>query len=176
MDVINVDGGAVTYRQHLRFLGLRTTQAMTMEYRPPGHFSTYEIKPSPWWIPSIHHLIKVTVDVDYSAHPERDTTIMRFDCELELPFWLWPVRHAVQWALERMHRQKDEEDLEDIQRRARLFGRGNIAHYVAPHQFPLHKDDYIAHFENESNGGSSSKLREMARPSTNESGTLGFYR
>jgi hypothetical protein len=150
MDVLRVEGRAVTYRQYLKFLWLRTTQEMTLEYFPPGHFSTYNIKPSPWWVPSIHHLIKVTVDVDYSAHPERDTTMMRFDCQLDMPFWLWPTRKLLQRALERMHWQKDQEDLEAIWRRQKLFGRGNIAHLIAPHQFLLHKDDYIAHFGHQS--------------------------
>jgi hypothetical protein len=158
MDVLKVEGRAVTYRQHLQFLGLRTTQEMTLEYQPPGHFRTYDIKPSPWWVPSVHHIVKVIVDVDYSAHPDRDTTIMRFDCQLDMPFWLWPARKVLQWALERMHWQKDQEDLEAIQRRARLFGRGNIAHLIAPHQFLLHKDDYIAHF-----GPQSSPMGQMPR-------------
>lgn len=150
MEVLRVHGRAVTYRQCLRFLCFRTSQEMTLEYLPPGHFSTYDIKPSSW-IPSVHHLISARVDVDYSKHPERDTTIMRFDCELDVPFLLWPFRGLLQWALQRMHHKKDQEDLEAIKRRDRLFGRGNVAAYLAPHQFLLHKDDYIAHFAAELN-------------------------
>jgi hypothetical protein len=155
MEVVRVQGRAVTYRQYLRFLCFNTTQEMTMEYHPPSHFSTYDVKASSW-IPSIHHFISVKVDVDYSKHPERDTTIMRFDCELEIPAVLWPLRGLVQWALQTMHHQKDQQDLAAIQRRDRLFGRGNISALVAPHQFVLHKDDYVAHFAPELLRGSSS--------------------
>jgi hypothetical protein len=37
-----------------------------------------------------------------------------------------------------------------IERRAQLFGRGNIKSYLADHQFMLHKDDFVEHFGSES--------------------------
>jgi len=45
-----------------------------------------------------------------------------------------------------LKREKDAEDMEMIERRAKLFGRGNIKSYLADHQFMLHKDDFVEHF------------------------------
>lgn len=137
--------------QKLRFMGLTLSQEIVLEYIPPGHFRTYDIKPSPWWIPSIHHFVKTVVDVRYTPHPERNTTLMQFDVEMDIPFWLYPFRHLLRRILEKIHHLKDKEDLDMIRRRAKLFGRENNSAYLVSHQLLLHKDDYVKHFATSQN-------------------------
>lgn len=134
-------------RQQMRWMGLKFGHECTIEYQPPGRFRTTDIVPSPRWMPSVHRLLRNSVvDVCYRRHPARDATLMQFDMEFDLPFWLYPFRGAIQSVLERMHHLKEEEDLRVFARRARLFGRDNNACYLAEHQFLLHKDEYLRCF------------------------------
>jgi hypothetical protein len=66
--------------------------------------------------------------------------------ELDMPFWLYPFRHWIRKAIERLKIEKDQQDIDMIERRARLDGRENNSIYLADHQFILHKQDYMRHF------------------------------
>jgi hypothetical protein len=162
-ELVELDGLKARVRQKLQWGFLRSSHEFILEYVPPGHFRSYGMKSSPWWIPSIHQFVTITVDVDYSAHPdrppERPMTLMRFDVEMELPFWLYPFRGFLQKIMEKMHHLKDDEDIDMIRRRARLFGRDNNSAYLAEHQFILHKDTYVAHF----GPGSSIRIPETKK-------------
>jgi hypothetical protein len=146
-EVLDYQERKIRVRQRMRWMGMLIGHECTIEYLPPGHFRTTDIVASPRWVPSVHHILKNTVvDIRYRRHPERDTTLMRFDMQFDMPFWLYPLRSYLQAVLERMHHLKEEEDLRVFARRARLFGRDNNACYLADHQFLLHKDEYLRCF------------------------------
>src|SRR5579872_7050282 len=73
-------------------------------------------------------------------------TVSHFAVEMEMPFWLWPLRFYLQRKLTDLKVKKDKEDMAMIERRAKIYGRGNIASYLAPHQFMLHKEAFVEHF------------------------------
>ncbi|MBI3558259.1 MAG: hypothetical protein HY074_18485 [Deltaproteobacteria bacterium] len=158
-----LEGRRITYRQGLRWGFLRSAHIFTTEYFPPGHFRTFDLKSSPKWMPSLHHVVKMVIDVRYTKHPERDTTLMQFDVELDMPFWLWPFRRILQGIMERMHYKKDQEDIEMIQRRAKIFGPHNISSYLAEGQFLLFKDDYVRHFGASARHSTDSPATSAAR-------------
>lgn len=146
-EILEQDGLKSRVRQRLKLFGfLRMNQVFTLEYFPPGHFRSYDLVPVPWWIPSIHHFVHSVVDVYYTPHPTRDTTMMKFEVAMDIPFWLWPLRGVLRRMMEVMHFVKDQEDLDAIKAREKIYGRGNISYYLAEHQLMLNKDEYIKHF------------------------------
>ena len=108
-------------------------QVYTCEYVPPAQFKNYDIQPSLWYIPSIHHLISVNTDLKYLPNFEKDSTISILDVEIKLPFWLYPLRYLIQKGIKKLKIEKDAEDMEMIYRREKLFGRGNNSVYLADH-------------------------------------------
>lgn len=146
LEIIKHEGRVVEVRQSWKWLGLRLGHTKRGEYIPPAEFKVTEVKPYPFWIPSIHHFVGIYTHIKYTAHPERNTTVMTFYVELDLPFWMWPLRKRMQTLIERMHERQNIEDMVCIKRRAKLFGRENYSAYLADHQFLYHKDDYVAHF------------------------------
>lgn len=145
-EILETGPRRIRSRQSWRFMGLRIGQICWSEYIPPGEFKNYEVVPDPWWIPSVHHFCRVRTHLKYTPVEGKDTTLSTLDVEVDLPFWLWPLRHRIQRAIERLKREKDDEDVEMIQRRAELFGRGNNSVYLREDQFLLYKDDYVEHF------------------------------
>jgi hypothetical protein len=133
-------------KQTWRYAGWTSAQTYTAEYQPPARFLQYDVRPSPSWLPSIHHLIRTRTDLRYYPTPDGDKTISHLDVEIDMPFWLWPARHLLEQTLSGLKRDKDQEDIAMIQRRAKLFGRGNIKSYLADHQFLFHKDAFVEHF------------------------------
>jgi hypothetical protein len=146
VEVLEHEGYRVTVRQDWRALGLTLGHIKDGTYIPPYEFHIENVRPSPRWVPSIHHFIGITTHLTYWDIAERDSTGFRFDVALDLPFWLYPFRRSLQRLIEKMHEQKNVEDMALIKRRERLFGRGNIAAYLAEHQFLYHKDAYVRHF------------------------------
>jgi hypothetical protein len=136
----------ITVRQSWKLFGLRIGQVYTCEYVPPARFKNYATQPSPWFMPSIHHLISVTTDLKYTPNPEKDCTISTLEVDIEMPFWLYPFRFSLQKAIEKLKIEKDQEDIEMMARRAKLFGRNNNTVYLQEHQFMLYKDDYVKHY------------------------------
>jgi hypothetical protein len=94
----------------------------------------------------VHHLIKASTDLKYTENVEKGTTVSTLDVELDLPFFLWPLKKWIRKTIERLKIQKDQEDIEMIRRRGQLFGRRNNAAYLVEHQFLLYKDHYVKHF------------------------------
>ena len=82
----------------------------------------------------------------YYENPERRTTLSELTVELDLPFWLYPFRSAIQHVIEKVKILKDLEDVALFDRRAKLFGRESNEIYLKKHQFLLHKDDYLKYF------------------------------
>jgi len=147
VDIVKVDGFKVTVRQSWKGLGLKLGHVKTGEYVPPGEFLIYDVKPSPAWFPSIHHVLDIKTRLRYVALPERDATKMIFDVELDMPFWLWPLRGTFQRLVEKLHAQQVAEDMAMISRRERLYGRENLlAVYLKDHHFCYHKDEFMKHF------------------------------
>jgi hypothetical protein len=144
--VLRVDGHKVVCKQTVRHGWLRTGQLCTAEWVPPARFLNYGIRPSPWWIPSIHHVMRTRTDLCYYPNESGTATVSQLDVELDLPFFLWPLRHAIERKICKLKREKDDEDIALIERRARIFGRDNIRSYLADHQFMLHKEDFVKHF------------------------------
>jgi hypothetical protein len=143
----------VFIRESWTLFGLRIGQTCMTEYIPPGELLNYDIRPHPWWLPSIHHVMRTTTRLLYTEIPERNSTLSTLEMELDMPFWLYPFRHWIRKAIERLKIEKDQQDIDMIERRARLFGRENNSIYLADHQFILHKEDYLRHF-----GPSSKRL------------------
>ena len=136
----------ILIRETWSLLGFRLGQTCMTEYIPPGELLNYDIKPDPWWIPSIHHVMKTTTRLVYTEIPERNSTLSTLEMELDMPFWLYPFRRFIRKAIERLKIEKDQQDIDMIERRAKLFGRENNSIYLADHQFILHKHDYLRHF------------------------------
>ena len=147
LEVVKVDGFKVTVRQTWKALGLKLGHDKTGEYVPPAEFLIYDVVPAPKWFPSVHHVLDIRTRLRYTPVPERDSTMMTFDVELGLPFWLWPLRGLLQRLIERLHAQQNAEDLAMIKRRERLVGRENLlAVYLKDHHFCYHKDEFLKHF------------------------------
>ena len=124
----------------------RVGQTYTTVYEPPARFIAFDIKPSPRWLPSVHHLVRVRTDLRYYPDSSGDKTVSHLDVTIDMPFWLWPLRNLVRRRIEQLKIEKDAEDIEMIDRRAAIFGRGNIKAYLPKHQFLFHKDHFVKHF------------------------------
>jgi hypothetical protein len=146
VEVVGHEGRTITVRQTWKWLGLKLGHLKSGTYVPPAEFRIDRVRPSPWWFPSIHHLVSIETRLVYAENRERDSTEFVFEVSLDLPFWLYPLRGALQRLIERMHEVQNDEDMALIKRRERLFGRGNAAPYLAEHHFMYHKDDYLRHF------------------------------
>jgi hypothetical protein len=146
VEVVAHEGLKVTVRQSWKALGLELGHFKTGTYIPPSEFHIEDVRPSPWWIPSIHHVVGIETHLKYWPIPERDSTGFSFDVELDLPFWLYPFRKRLEALISRLHDQQVEEDIAMIKRRERLFGRGNISIYLADHQFLYHKKEFLEHY------------------------------
>ena len=149
----------IVIRESWCLFGLRIGQICTTEYVPPAEFRNYDIRPNPWWLPSIHHVMRTSTRLVYTEIPERNSTLSTLEVELDMPFWLYPFRRWIQKAIERLKIEKDEQDIDMIKRRGRLFGRENNSVYLAEHQFLLHKEDYLRHF-----GPNSKRLTAAETP------------
>ncbi len=136
----------IMIRQTWLFRGRRVAQICTCEYIAPARFLNYDIKSDPWWKPSVHHLVKTRTDLRYYPDETGERTISHLTVELRMPFFLYPLRHLIEKKMRALKEEKDKEDIEMIDRRAELFGRGNAKAYLADHQFMLHKDEFVEHF------------------------------
>ena len=145
-EALHRTGRKIVVRQTWAYGPRRIGQIYTCEYVPPARFLNYGIRPSPWWLPSIHHLVKTRTDLRYYANAAGTATVSHLEVEVDMPLWLWPLRRVIERKICALKEEKDEEDMQMIRRRAQLFGRGNIKSYLAPHQFMLHKDDFVEHF------------------------------
>jgi hypothetical protein len=145
-EVLRHEGRKVWIRQKWTFAGVDVAQYCTTEYVPPARFLNYDIYSSPKWMPSIHHLVKTRTDLRYYPDATGEKTVSHLEVELDLPVWLWPLRTLLQKKICQLKWAKDLEDIEMVQRRARIFGRGNIKAYLREGQFMLHKDDFVEHF------------------------------
>ena len=149
-EVLHHEGRKIISRQTWQHGRRRAGHIYTSEYVPPARFLNYDLRPWPRWMPSIHHVMKSRTDLRYYPNADGTATVSHLEVELDLPFWLWPLRHVIERKMAALKREKDAEDMAMIERRADLFGRGNIKSYLADHQFMLHKDDFVEHFGNES--------------------------
>lgn len=147
VEILKVDGLKVTVRQTWKALGLKLGHDKTGEYFPPSEFRIYDVKPAPWWFPSIHHFVDVKTRLRLTAVPERDATLMTFDVDLDMAFFIWPLRGFMQRLIEKLHAQQNAEDMAMIKRREKLVGRAHLlAVYLKDHHFCYHKDEFLKHF------------------------------
>lgn len=146
LEILGVEGRTITVRQSWKWFGLRLGHTKDCEYIPPCDFKIDRVLPSPRWFPSIHHFISISTYLAYTENKRTDSTDFRFDVELDMPVWLYPLRGPMQRLIEKMHDQQNAEDMALIKRREKLFGRGNISPYLAEQHFMYHKDDFIKHF------------------------------
>jgi hypothetical protein len=145
-EVVEKDGRRVKIKQTWHFGKQAVTQYCWTEYDPPARFLNYEISTAPWWVPSVHHVMKTRTELRYYPDATGTKTVSHLTVDLELPFWLWPLRKVIEKRLCELKIEKDSEDMAMISRREKLFGRGNVKSYLVDHQFMLHKEDFIAHF------------------------------
>ena len=145
-EVISHLDNKIVIRQTWLFRGRRVAQICTCEYVAPARFLNYDIKSDPRWKPSIHHLIKTRTDLRYYPDETGARTISHLEVELRMPFFLYPFRFIIEKKMCALKEEKDKEDVEMIDRRAELFGRGNVKAYLPEHQFMLHKDDFVKYF------------------------------
>src|SRR5437763_1237886 len=83
-------------------------------------------RPWPRWVPSNHHEMKTRTELRYYPKADDTATVSHLEVELDLPFWLWPFRYVIERKMSALKREKDDEDMEMIERRAKIYGRGNI--------------------------------------------------
>jgi hypothetical protein len=146
VEVVKVEGFKVTVRQSWKALGLKLGHDKTGEYVPPAEFLIYDVVPAPRWFPSVHHVMDIKTRLRFTP-AAGDKTLMTFDVELDLPFFLWPLRGFLQGLVEKLHAQQVAEDMEMIAYREKLVGRENLlAVYLKDHHFCYHKDEFLKHF------------------------------
>jgi len=153
-EVTKREGRRIHILQKWKLGKLTIGQSCWTEYDPPARFLNYEIAPLPLWLPSIHHVMKTTTDLRYYPTADGERTVSDLTVTLDMPFWLYPARHMIEERMCILKKEKDQEDIAMILRRAKIFGRGNIKGYLQEHQFMLHKDDFVKHF-----GGDAAKSR-----------------
>ena len=148
-EIVERDGRRLRIAQTWRHGKATVSHSCWTEYDPPARFLNYEMSSSPWWIPSIHAVMKSRTDLKYYPDATGTKKVSHLVVDIDLPFWLWPLRHFIERRMCELKREKDAEDMEMISRREQIFGRGNIKGYLADHQFMLHKEDFVAHFGGE---------------------------
>jgi hypothetical protein len=146
VEVVAAEGFKVTVRQTWKAWGLTLGHYKTGQWVPPAEFLVYDVKPYPSWFPSPHHFMGLATRLRYTPSGNGDRTMMTFDVDLDLPFFLWPFRFVLQRLIEKMHAQQNDEDMAMIRRREKLYGRGNISSYLAKHHFCYHKDEFTRLF------------------------------
>jgi len=145
-EVLDTRGLSIQVRQTWVHSGRRVAQIYWCEYKPPATFLNYEMKSDPWWMPGVHHIMKTRTRLEYTPVADGQRTKSELTVELDMPIWLYPARHLIEKKLCQLKREKDDEDMEMIKRREKIFGRGNIKSYLADHQFMLYKDQFVKHF------------------------------
>ena len=125
---------------------MRLGRYKTGEWLPPNELILYDVDPYPAWMPSVHHVIGIRTHLIYAPIAGKDTTLMTFKVELDLPFFLWPFRFWLEELVKKMHAQQGTEDVDMIHYREKIFGRGYMGHYWADHHFCYHKDEFMKHF------------------------------
>lgn len=145
-EALHAEGNKIVIRQTWKLLGFTVGNECTAEYQVPGRFLQYNFKPYPHWLPSIYHLIKPYTDLNYYPDPTGTHTVSELWIELDMPFFLWPLRGWLEKKLRKLKIDKDQEDMDMIARRHELFGRGNMASYFSRNQFMLHKQAFMAYF------------------------------
>lgn len=145
-EVVKREPLKTTIRQAWKLGGVHLGYTSVGEYRPPAEFLNYGIRPNPRWIPSFWHLVDIKTHLIYSEIPGTDRTLSTLEVEVDLPFFLWPLRHRMQRRIERLKIEKDDEDIVMIKRREKLYGRGNLVGYLHEGQFLLYKDAFVEHF------------------------------
>ena len=76
-------------------------------------------------------------------------TRAHLEIELDLPWFLWPLRKLMERRLCELKIEKDQEDVDMIARQQKLFGRGNIKGYLRKDMFMLHKEAFVRAFAHE---------------------------
>lgn len=143
---IEKDGRRIKIRQEWHLGRLRVGQELWTEYEPPARFINYGITSFPWWLPSIHHVMKTRTDLRYYPTTDGQRTVSHLTVELDMAAWLYPFRHLIEKKICELKKEKDREDVEMLLRRDKIFGPNNLRAYLADHQFMLHKDDFVKHF------------------------------
>lgn len=144
------DGMKIAIQQTWRKGPIKFGNSCITEYVPPARFLNYDLKPVPVWMPSIHHFVKTRTDICYYPSADQRWTVSHLKVDLELPWFLWPVRKVIQAYLTRLKIEKDQDDIDMIARQQRIFGRGNLGHYLRKDMFMLHKDAFVEAFGDKS--------------------------
>ena len=150
IEILEIGDGHYTLNQYWRLFGFTVGQSGINRYVPPATFINEEIKPYP---PSrkisIHNLIKVKTTLNY-YETKRKTSLSELIVDLDIPFFLYLFRGLLRKSIEKLKIMKDLEDLEMIERRAKLFGRNYNSDYLRNGVFILHKDKYAKSFGKDS--------------------------
>ena len=148
-EAVEKDGRRIRIRQEWNYGKIKVSQYCWTEYDPPARFLNYEVSSSPFWVPSIHHVMKTRTELKYYPTPDGKRTVSDLTVDLEIPNILYPFRNLIEKKMCQLKKEKDQEDMDMIVRREKIFGRGNIRGYLSDHQFMLHKDDFVKHFGND---------------------------
>ena len=150
IEIVEIGDGHYTLNIYWSIFGLTFGHTGKNRYIPPATFINEEIKPYP---PnkkiSIHNLIKVKTTLNY-YETKRRTTLSELIVDLDIPFLLYPFRGLFRKSIEKLKILKDLEDLEMIERRAKLFGRNYNSDYLRNGVFILHKEKYAKYFGKDS--------------------------
>jgi len=143
---LNENGLKIKARQYWKFLGCFAGHECVSEYIPPTTFRHYNFKPVPWWIPSVHHLVKIQTTLNHYPDDTQQKTISRTRVEIDMPFWLYPFRTWMKRWFRKIKKRVSDEDMDMILRRGKIFGRNNINSYLVKSHFLLYKEEFVRHF------------------------------
>jgi len=144
--VISQFGFQIDIEQSWGLAGLKFGNRCITEYCPPATFVNKCIRPFPNYLPSIHHLIQTRTELHYYLDENQTSTVSHLKVDLEIPFYLWPIRRLLENSIKRLKIEKDMEDIEMIERQQKIFGKGNLKRYTRKDVFMLHKDAFIKSF------------------------------
>lgn len=143
------DGNKIAIRQAWKKGPIVIGNTCITEYDPPARFLNYDLKPFPYWMPSVHHLIDTWTELRYYPSEDSRRTVSHLTVELTMPWFLWPFRKMVEARLIKLKIEKDQEDVNMIARHQKIAGRGNIRGYFKRNVFLLHKEEFVKHFAEE---------------------------
>ena len=150
IEILETGDGYYTLNQFWHIFRLKVGHTGKSRYVPPATFINEEVKLySPSIKIGIQNLIKIKTTLNY-YETKRKTSLSELIVDLDIPFFLYPFRGLLRKSIEKLKIMKDLEDVEMIERRAKLLGRNYNSDYLRNGVFILHKDKYTKFFGKDS--------------------------
>ena len=144
-EIIDINENKCRQKIDYKWSFLEWSQITTVEYTPPATLTQYDSVIKGKGVSALANLLKVKTTLRYYLD-DNDKTISDLKYEINMPFWMYPFRGWIRKRLEKMKLEKDNQDIEMIQHREKLFGKDHVKGYLAPHQLILFKELFIKTF------------------------------